>query len=384
MVISQNPTEAITSYEDAATEEKDGELDSVYSVSGVLETVNKVRPTFGNIAVSNSTDIHFGDKTYYQGPVTIKQFLYANSNVGKDAVQLEEGGVLVRDCDEGLGEIGNGRCNPILISDELVGKNNNFKEGGGRGKGKEETAKAAGKWTYFTPRQYLYLITGTLIALLIVGTTLGTVLVLNTGQNDGRNLPASDYDEDGDDGGGVSPTEDPLNFTLPEKLKIIPRKEWLAQPPVLPLDNLTLPVPYVIISHTAGPFCYKQSECTYLVRILQTFHIESRGFYDIGYNFLVGGDGYAYEGRGWKKEGSHTYGFNKMSIGISFIGTFNTEAPNKIQYEACKKLIKIGVEMGYIAQDYKLFGARQFQSTLSPGNVIYEEIKQWPHWAPAP
>lgn len=33
------------------------------------------QPQIGSIAVQNSTDITFGNKTFYQGPVTIKQFL---------------------------------------------------------------------------------------------------------------------------------------------------------------------------------------------------------------------------------------------------------------------------------------------------------------------
>lgn len=37
---------------------------------------NDVRPTIGSIAVQNSSDITFGNKTFYQGPVTIKQFVY--------------------------------------------------------------------------------------------------------------------------------------------------------------------------------------------------------------------------------------------------------------------------------------------------------------------
>lgn len=36
---------------------------------------------------------------------------------------------------------------------------------------------------------------------------------------------------------------------------------------------------------------------------------------DIGYNFLVGEDGKAYEGRGWGVEGEHADGFNRNSIG---------------------------------------------------------------------
>nr|CAD7263395.1 unnamed protein product [Timema shepardi] len=38
------------------------------------------RPSYGNIAVNRSTDILFGNKTYYNAPVTIKQ--YVNSNSG--------------------------------------------------------------------------------------------------------------------------------------------------------------------------------------------------------------------------------------------------------------------------------------------------------------
>lgn len=35
-------------------------------------------PNFGNLAITNSSDVHIGNKTYYQGPVTIKQILYTN------------------------------------------------------------------------------------------------------------------------------------------------------------------------------------------------------------------------------------------------------------------------------------------------------------------
>jgi hypothetical protein len=45
-----------------------------------------------------------------------------------------------------------------------------------------------------------------------------------------------------------------------------------------------------------------------------------RNFSDIAYNFLVGGDGKIYEGRGWDAEGAFARGFNKKSLGIAFIG----------------------------------------------------------------
>lgn len=62
--------------------------------SDFISTSSNVKPNIGSIAVQNSSDITFGNKTFYQGPVTIKQFLYennkwtpsdqANSNDGND------------------------------------------------------------------------------------------------------------------------------------------------------------------------------------------------------------------------------------------------------------------------------------------------------------
>lgn len=44
--------------------------------SSILCTNNDIKPNIGSIAVQNSSDITFGNKTFYQGPVTIKQFVY--------------------------------------------------------------------------------------------------------------------------------------------------------------------------------------------------------------------------------------------------------------------------------------------------------------------
>ena len=41
---------------------------------------NAEQSRIGTVAVQNSTDITFGNKTFYQGPVTIKQFLLDEKN----------------------------------------------------------------------------------------------------------------------------------------------------------------------------------------------------------------------------------------------------------------------------------------------------------------
>jgi hypothetical protein len=49
------------------------------------------RPSFGNIVVNSSSDVHFGNKTFYNGPVTIKQFVYTTKNGSVDVHHSETG-----------------------------------------------------------------------------------------------------------------------------------------------------------------------------------------------------------------------------------------------------------------------------------------------------
>lgn len=158
------------------------------------------------------------------------------------------------------------------------------------------------------------------------------------------------------------------------------RSEWLAQEPENELTRLELPSTRVIIAHTATENCSSQASCVFRVRFIQTFHIESQGWDDIGYNFLVGGDGAAYVGRGWDQQGAHTKGYNKKSICIAFIGTFNKFAPPERQLEVAQKLIKEGVRLKKLDPNYRLYGHRQLTSFLSPGDALYDIIKTWDHW----
>ena len=67
------------------------------------------------------------------------------------------------------------------------------------------------------------------------------------------------------------------------------------------------------------------------------------GWDDIGYNFLVGGNGKIYEGRGWDRVGAHVKNWNSKSVGISFIGTFMTTKPTDAALKAAQDLIECGV-----------------------------------------
>ncbi|XP_037906725.1 peptidoglycan-recognition protein LC isoform X2 [Hermetia illucens] len=298
------------------------QLDKSGSNSNVSTTP---RPQIGSIAVQNSTDITFGDKTFYQGPVTIKQFLLENNKwKPKDS---------------------NGNVNPAFDGSDTE-KTNGDKNG---------TNNQKTDYKKIFLKKKAVTITGGIILVILILITIITSSLLLAKRKD--NI-----------GGG-------------KVLRMVSRAEWVAQPPRNTLNDLELPARRVIIAHTATEGCLSQGSCTFHVRYIQTFHMESRQWDDISYNFLVGGDGAVYEGRGWDKEGAHTKGFNKNSICIAFIGTFINQVPPDRQLNAAKLLIEEGVRLNKISKDYKLFGHRQLIPSESPGEKLYEIIKKWPHWS---
>ncbi|XP_046964119.1 peptidoglycan-recognition protein LB-like [Vanessa cardui] len=162
------------------------------------------------------------------------------------------------------------------------------------------------------------------------------------------------------------------------------RAQWQARPAKEKLP-LSVPVPFVVVHHSyIPPVCRDHKQCCQSMRAMQNFHMDDRQWWDIGYNFAVGGDGVAYEGRGWDVLGAHALHFNNVSIGICLIGDWSNSIPPTEQLKTAQALIAAGVEMGYIKSDYKLVGHRQVRNTECPGNALFEEIQNWNHYSPFP
>lgn len=122
--------------------------------------------------------------------------------------------------------------------------------------------------------------------------------------------------------------------------------------------------------------------CSLQIRQIQLKHMDERGWDDIGYNFLVGGDGAIYVGRGWNQQGAHSKGFNDKSICIAFIGRFNITEPPECQLVAAQKLIEEGIKLKKLTKDYRLYGHKQLRPIFdSPGLVLYGIIQKWKNWS---
>ncbi|KAK6185137.1 hypothetical protein SNE40_007433 [Patella caerulea] len=166
---------------------------------------------------------------------------------------------------------------------------------------------------------------------------------------------------------------------LPDCPKIITRAEWQARP-TRGRSALPGPVQYVFIHHGASGDCFTPDQCAATVRRYQNYHMDSHKWDDIGYSFLVGEDGNAYEGRGWDRVGAHTLGYNTVGLGFCMIGNFMQRLPNKAALNTLKQLIACGVQNGKIQSNYTLRGHRDMGSTSCPGTTFYNLIQTWPHY----
>nr|XP_023016705.1 peptidoglycan-recognition protein LB-like isoform X2 [Leptinotarsa decemlineata] len=166
---------------------------------------------------------------------------------------------------------------------------------------------------------------------------------------------------------------------------IVSRSDWHAKPPKS-IEVMANPVPYVVIHHSyLPPACFTTEECIKAMQWMQDLHQINNSWADIGYHFAVGGDGKAYEGRGWSRVGAHAPNYNSISIGICIIGDWRERLPPESQLTAVHQLIEMGVREGKIAEDYKLVGHKQVRDgTACPGEKLYSSIQSWPHFYKVP
>ncbi|NBM20858.1 FG-GAP-like repeat-containing protein, partial [Streptomyces sp. GC420] len=128
------------------------------------------------------------------------------------------------------------------------------------------------------------------------------------------------------------PTAPPSTVTQPP---VIGRAAWGAdETTVDDPPSYIEKVEAVFVHHTVGTNSYSCAQSASLVRGIMAYHIESEGWNDLGYNFLVDKCGQIFEGRAGGVDlpvmGAHTYGFNGYSAGIAVLGDFQGDSAKGI------------------------------------------------------
>jgi hypothetical protein len=187
---------------------------------------------------------------------------------------------------------------------------------------------------------------------------------------------------------------------------VIGRAQWGADESIRSRDEPGFaPVRKLIVHHTDTPNGDRDPAAT--VRAIYSYHVQVRGWNDIGYNFLVDEQGRIYEGR-WSREyrsgevptgedlegrgviGAHAENHNTGSVGVSLLGTFTSQVPTAAAQDALRQLLawkadRHGVDV-LVSDPYtrvsdgatvvfpNLAGHRDTKATSCPGDRLYDML----------
>lgn len=198
----------------------------------------------------------------------------------------------------------------------------------------------------------------------------------------------------------VSATAIPTQAT-PSGSSVVERSGWRADESKMRWRPENKPLRAAVVHHTAGTNNYTAAQSASIVRGIYHYHAVTRGWGDIGYNFLVDKYGQIFEGRtgslaapgGSMPVAAHARGFNTGTLGISVLGDYSSvRAPDSVlatmadviawKFDAAdidmstpSGMISPGTNARPAGQNLpRIYAHRDVGATTCPGNNIYARI----------
>ncbi|ATD69070.1 MULTISPECIES: peptidoglycan recognition protein family protein [Gordonia] len=127
--------------------------------------------------------------------------------------------------------------------------------------------------------------------------------------------------------------------------QVVARPQWGADEGIRCSQPVYSPqLKGAIVHHTAGSNDYTPAQSIEIVRGIYAYHAQSLNWCDIGYNVLVDKYGQIFEGAfgGLDRnvQGTHTGGFNKDTVGLSFIGNLEEVPPTAAAVAAAGRFLR--------------------------------------------
>jgi N-acetylmuramoyl-L-alanine amidase len=175
--------------------------------------------------------------------------------------------------------------------------------------------------------------------------------------------------------------------------EIVPRSSWA---PDLPWNWDACPggpeyAPYMstaIVHHTVNSNAYGPGDSVGMMRGIWAYHVQSLGYCDIAYNFIIDNYGVPYEGRlgGIDQSivGAHAIGANYGTTGVAILGTFSSVLPSNGALGTLENVIrwklKIHGDDPFDDPAADILGHRDTSSTECPGQALYDYLPYTRHY----
>ncbi|MDX2011699.1 MAG: N-acetylmuramoyl-L-alanine amidase [Myxococcaceae bacterium] len=154
---------------------------------------------------------------------------------------------------------------------------------------------------------------------------------------------------------------------------ILSRAAWGARAPTCSSPT----TPYrAAIHHSVSP-TNDSLPAEQRLRQIQSFHMDSRGYCDVGYNYLMTRDARVWTGRGATVLGGHAANANTGNVGICVVGTYTTDQPTAQQMCA---------GAGFLAWVHSTYnvplnrtamrGHREYGQTACPGDALFARLNE--------
>ncbi|WP_264029968.1 FG-GAP-like repeat-containing protein [Cellulosimicrobium sp. SH8] len=163
---------------------------------------------------------------------------------------------------------------------------------------------------------------------------------------------------------------------------IYSRAQWGADERLMTWTPQTGNVVGAVVHHTAGSNDYTADQVPALIRGIYAYHAQSRGWGDIGYNFLVDKYGRIWEGRAGGIDrgivGAHASGVNSQRFGVSVMGNFDAAQVSWAAVDAVSAVIawKLDIHGVRGTAGSIVVGHRDVGQTSCPGASLYAALPQ--------
>ena len=181
-----------------------------------------------------------------------------------------------------------------------------------------------------------------------------------------------------------------MAMKVTSKPQIYSRAQWGANEALRDKSSLRYgTIKTGFIHHTVNANNYTADQVPALIRGIYAYHTQSRGWSDIGYNFLVDRFGRIWEGRYGGVDrpvvGAHTLGYNEYSFAMSAIGNYEVAQPPQAVLDAYARLFAWKLSLSNIRADatrlwvkdrylQAINGHRDVGQTACPGKYLYAKI----------
>jgi N-acetyl-anhydromuramyl-L-alanine amidase AmpD len=148
---------------------------------------------------------------------------------------------------------------------------------------------------------------------------------------------------------------------------VVRRADWGARPARQP--GVVHHPRAIVVHHTSEPTAAHWTGKASM-RSIQSYHIDTRQWADIGYHFVIAPDGTVYEGRPVHVVGAHAPP-NTGRLGVCLVGNFeHAELVTPAQYAALLLLVR-GLVAQYTIVPANITGHRDSSETDCPGSSLY-------------